>query len=64
MPSVPAVDHIANAVAYNPKSLVEEPSKHWKQPVLPELESGHSSRRMERAHSVCLETAQEAEGEA
>ena len=60
VPSVPAVQHIANAVSYNLRSLVEAPSKHPEQPVLQEeLAAGHCSRRMEHIHSVCLETAQE-----
>ena len=60
VPSIPAVQCIANAVRYNLRSLAEVPSKDSEQPVLQEeLVAGHCSRQMERIHSVCLETAQE-----
>ena len=60
VPSVPAVQRIANAVCYNLRSLAEVPSKDSEQPVLQEeLVAGHCSRQMEHIHLVCLETAQE-----
>ena len=60
VPSIPAVQHIVNAVSYILRSLVEVPSKHLKQPVLrEELAAGHCSMWMEYIHSFCLETAQE-----